>query len=210
MRAAVFSDVHGNLPALEKVIKDAGPVDEYICLGDTVNYGPWSNECVDLVGSLGAINVRGNHEEYFIQGEYDGRNSLVRTFFEVCFESFDRKREIENTRCSYDRAPFEFAHTLQNRYIFQDTQILLSGNYAIGHTHRQFEISQPPFSLYNVGSVGQNRELINLASYAIIEWPSARVQLRNVPYNEMAVIDEMRLRGFPSQCIEYYLKKPRL
>ena len=44
MRTAIFSDIHGNLPALEIAIKNTKNIDRYIVLGDVVNYGPWSNK----------------------------------------------------------------------------------------------------------------------------------------------------------------------
>ena len=69
MKIVVFGDVHGNLPALELMVDDAKKVDQYICLGDVVNYGPWSNECVQFIAELGnCIKIKGNHEDYFIDG----------------------------------------------------------------------------------------------------------------------------------------------
>lgn len=65
MRALIVSDVHGNLEALEAVLADArrqGPVDEVWCLGDVVGYGPDPGACVDLLASLGAVAVAGNHD----------------------------------------------------------------------------------------------------------------------------------------------------
>ena len=75
MKIAFFSDIHGNFPALKIAINDAGNVDGYIVLGDVVNYGPWSNECVDLLETLpNCIKIRGNHEDYFINQKCDGNN----------------------------------------------------------------------------------------------------------------------------------------
>ena len=72
MRTAIYSDIHGNLPALELAIKDSVAVDGYIILGDVVNYGPWSNECVELIESLkNCTKLVGNHEVYFIEGNAD-------------------------------------------------------------------------------------------------------------------------------------------
>ena len=82
MKVLVYSDVHGNLPAFETMLKHAGECDQYICLGDLVNYGPWSNECVDLALSLpSSIILMGNHEEAYLQGRYPGTNPLVQQFF---------------------------------------------------------------------------------------------------------------------------------
>ncbi|MCE4627961.1 MAG: metallophosphatase family protein [Desulfurococcales archaeon] len=58
----VISDVHGNLPALRSIIESAGRYDEVVVLGDLVDYGPWPAEVLDLVRSLGARVVRGNHD----------------------------------------------------------------------------------------------------------------------------------------------------
>lgn len=78
MLCLIFSDIHGNLPAFEQVIKKETGIDQYINIGDVVNYGPWSNECVELIESLNCINIKGNHEEYFINGECNVKN--VETF----------------------------------------------------------------------------------------------------------------------------------
>ncbi len=63
MRICVFSDIHGNLTALEAVLQDAGPVDAYWCLGDLVGYGPDPEACVQRVRQLpNLICLQGNHD----------------------------------------------------------------------------------------------------------------------------------------------------
>jgi len=64
VRYAVFSDVHGNVEALEAVLADAGRhrADVYLCLGDTVGYGPDPNECASRVEKLGGPALVGNHD----------------------------------------------------------------------------------------------------------------------------------------------------
>ncbi len=62
-RILVFSDVHGNLTALEAVLAHAGPVDGYWCLGDLVGYGPDPQACVERVRSLpNLVCLMGNHD----------------------------------------------------------------------------------------------------------------------------------------------------
>jgi predicted phosphodiesterase len=64
LRYGVISDIHGNLHALEaalRVLSRSG-VDEYLCAGDLVGYGPLPNECVAAVAELGARCVAGNHD----------------------------------------------------------------------------------------------------------------------------------------------------
>ena len=64
MRTAIISDIHGNLEALEKVLEDIDRrgVDEIICLGDIVGYGPNPIECVDLVAEKCSWSLMGNHD----------------------------------------------------------------------------------------------------------------------------------------------------
>jgi predicted phosphodiesterase len=58
----IIGDVHANLPALKAVIAHAGKCDEWLCIGDVVGYGPFPNECVEVVRDLGALTVSGNHD----------------------------------------------------------------------------------------------------------------------------------------------------
>ena len=64
MRAAVVSDIHANLHALEAVLADIASeaVDEVWCLGDVVGYGPLPNECCALVREQAAFTLCGNHD----------------------------------------------------------------------------------------------------------------------------------------------------
>ena len=65
MRYAVVSDIHSNIVALEAVVAHAredGGFDQLLCLGDTVGYGPWPRECIELLQSLDHVAVAGNHD----------------------------------------------------------------------------------------------------------------------------------------------------
>ncbi|WNR43220.1 metallophosphoesterase family protein [Paenibacillus roseipurpureus] len=61
-RIAIISDIHGNLPALQAVLKDIEKrgVNRIVCLGDLVGKGPSSNEVVDLVKQACEAVVQGN------------------------------------------------------------------------------------------------------------------------------------------------------
>ena len=66
MRAAVISDIHSNLPALEAVLEsiDGGEsaVEEIWCLGDIVGYGAQPDACADLVRERCDVSLVGNHD----------------------------------------------------------------------------------------------------------------------------------------------------
>jgi diadenosine tetraphosphatase ApaH/serine/threonine PP2A family protein phosphatase len=63
MRIAVLSDIHSNLPALDAILADLGSVDAVWHLGDVVGYGPHPDEVVARLREVGAVGVRGNHDE---------------------------------------------------------------------------------------------------------------------------------------------------
>ena len=72
MKYAIFSDIHGNLEALDVVLALCGEenVDHYICLGDVVGYNANPKECLDIVRGLPNLTiVKGNHDEYASNGD---------------------------------------------------------------------------------------------------------------------------------------------
>lgn len=210
MRVAVFGDIHGNLPALEVMLKDAGRVDAYICLGDIVNYGPWSNECVERVAGLKHCDVIiGNHEKYFLSGKYDGNNRLVETFFNFCIRDFKGYDLISNFPQSYILGSYLFIHTIADRIIYPDSKIDLERNYVIGHSHHQFKIEQGQYNLFSAGSVGQNRMYVDVINYLIYYPEADKFEMRNITYNENLIIDEMKAKRYPQVCIDYYNGKKR-
>lgn len=73
MRLAVITDIHGNRPALEAVLKDIDQrqLDHIYCLGDIVGIGPDSNKVLDLLTSRKDISyVIGNHDQAVIAAFY--------------------------------------------------------------------------------------------------------------------------------------------
>lgn len=71
LRFAVISDIHSNLEALTAVLKDIHErnVDEIICLGDIVGYGPNPNECLELIRSNCSVCIKGNHDAATLESE---------------------------------------------------------------------------------------------------------------------------------------------
>jgi predicted phosphodiesterase len=63
-RIALISDVHGNLPAFQAVLRaiDEEGVDAIWCLGDLVGYGAQPNECVELADRSVDLCLIGNHD----------------------------------------------------------------------------------------------------------------------------------------------------
>ena len=70
-RIAVFTDVHGNLPALAALLEHIKPMgcDALFHTGDAIAIGPYPTECLEML--LGAANchcIMGNHDALFVTG----------------------------------------------------------------------------------------------------------------------------------------------
>lgn len=69
-RYAIITDIHGNIEALNSVLNDINEkeVDDIFCLGDTIDVGPNSKECVDKLIEYNVKSILGNHELYLLRG----------------------------------------------------------------------------------------------------------------------------------------------
>ncbi len=210
MVVAVFSDVHGNLPALEHFVKNTRRVaDAYVCLGDIVNYAPWNDECLDLVDSLPRVVVlEGNHERLFLGVDsVDHENPLVQDFYRHSIENFSRWDLISHLPTSYELGPYCCSHTIGKEKVYADSQVEVARNHLIGHTHYQFRIKRGGYVIANCGSVGQNRACIERVSYALYDTDSEQITFCADPYPVDRLMRELALRGYSEPCIEYFERK---
>ncbi len=69
-RVAIITDIHGNLEALEAILVDVKTqdIDEMICLGDSIDIGPNSKECIDLLIENNIKSVLGDREICLLKG----------------------------------------------------------------------------------------------------------------------------------------------
>lgn len=73
MKVAIISDLHSNREALDAVFAhvETQDVEEVVCLGDIVGYGPEPEYCVDLVRERTSLTLMGNHDEALFQDASD-------------------------------------------------------------------------------------------------------------------------------------------
>ncbi|MEM9382622.1 MAG: metallophosphoesterase family protein [Planctomycetota bacterium] len=104
---AILSDLHGNRPALEACLADAGQrqVERFVCLGDMVGYGAEPRACMDAVMArcveepsaeregggalLPGLCLKGNHEEALLFSA-DDFNAKARAAIEWTREEIGR------------------------------------------------------------------------------------------------------------------------
>jgi len=210
-----MGDVHGNLLSLEKLFKiEGGNYDLLICHGDIVNYGPWGNECVELLRlKKNAILLKGNHEDDFIKKQYSGTHPVAKAFFNFCMPNFLYFDYLNTLSVEYKLDMFTIQHTILDKYIFKDTLIKensISQNYIIGHSHQQYERFIGNYRIINTGSLGQNREYINIANYIIYDCESQLIEYKFFQFDIDKLVNKMESMNYEPICLDYYKQKKRL
>lgn len=211
----VVSDLHGNAPALEKVIDREGKDSEYIILGDVHGLMAYPKETLDLVREVGDFVLAGNHDKaIFHHGEGHVNSAELSSF------------ELEHTLSSLSADDCEY---MSNRPFMEVVQrgpsrIALChaypwpaqasgyepGNAGIskgsvtsvastvsddydyvfhGHTHTQYELDCSQWShdvhFVNPGSLGYDGE------YAVVETDHGGVSLKSVELDMEALRDHI-------------------
>ena len=214
MKTLIFGDVHGNSIALKKLLSiEKDNVDAYICHGDIVNYGPSSEECLDII--LGLPNCRvlkGNHEQYYIDNLYPGKHPVAKAFFEFCYPRFNTSKinDLKSFKESTSLGIYKVKHTIDDEYIFLDTPLdhkTFNHSYIIGHSHQQYRRQIGDFELINTGSLGQNRSFINKSEYLIHDSDNHNIELKSFLFDFDALIKQMENLNYPDICINYYKSK---
>jgi predicted phosphodiesterase len=115
MKYGIYSDIHSNLEALEKVLESMETlgVERRICLGDAVGYGANPNECVNLIRNVSAVTLLGNHDSVALGRESsENFNFYARKAIEWTKENLDGPSVEFLDKLPYvvDEPPLTFVH----------------------------------------------------------------------------------------------------
>ncbi|CAI8699081.1 metallophosphoesterase family protein [Chryseobacterium sp. IT-36CA2] len=128
IQIAVFSDVHGNLPALDSVLKDieARGIQHKFCLGDLVDFAPWGNEVTEKVKALNIPCLLGNHDE--------------RIAFDIPVVPLSKHSE-EETEARFIAIDHSKKHiTKENKRFLSELPFHLKLNYKVGKKHWNIQL----------------------------------------------------------------------
>ena len=206
MRVAALYDVHGNLPALEAVLREveSEAVDSVVCGGDLVG-GPYSAEVFDRLESLPDVRfVRGNVDRLIAEGvaehERDWKDERRRLGRERVAAIATWPLTVELELDGLGRAVFCHAVPGADEPIVTritpdaDVAELIgdveAGLVVCGHTHVQFDRQLPDGPrVVNAGSVGMPYEGRCGAFWALL---GPTVELRHTEYDVEAAAIEIR------------------
>ncbi|WXG46816.1 MAG: metallophosphoesterase family protein [Candidatus Atabeyarchaeum deiterrae] len=231
MKYAIFSDVHGNLPALEAVLLDieGQGVKKILHCGDLVGYGPFPNEVISLITSKGIAGVMGNYDEG-VGFERDdcgcvyidetqrllGQRSLDWTKAHVPRKNKEFLKALPR-ELRFSQAAFEILLTHGsprriNEYLYEDrpaktfNRLLQAGRCNLlvcGHTHLPYHKVIDDKHIVNVGSLGKPKDGDPRATYALLT-PAAElsVRFRRVQYDVERMTSAIEASELPHEYAE--------
>ncbi len=215
MRIAVFSDIHANNIALKEVLNDAGQfnIDHLFILGDIIGYYYWPDDVLELLSIYSSFDfIKGNHEAMLKEVlENKIEINMIKSRFGTGIEKTIAKltadqqdflinlpgeKHININGCKFllcHGSPFDM-----NRYVYPDSDFPLLKKCAVsgfdfvfmGHTHHPFCFHHNNITVANPGSVGQPRDIGNLASYLIVDTDNKTLVFRRIPFDINPIMKE--------------------
>ncbi len=210
-RILVISDLHANYQALKTLGTHVDQADIVLCAGDIIGYYCEVNEVCETVRAWNAICVRGNHDDYLLNGGPESLPDAVRFGLEFA----DRTIDADHRRWLAS-LPLMWGGELGKRtvllvhgspynplkdYLYED-RIAEAGLdrfdfdlVIFGQTHRPLIRAQCRPVLLNPGSVGQSRNQPALACAAYVEMETLSIKTLQYSYDPGSVIRLARSNG---------------
>jgi putative phosphoesterase len=226
MRLAIFSDIHGNIQALEAMLADLDSQrpDRIYCLGDLVGYGAFPNEVVDKIRARAIPTIIGNYDDGVgFEREECGCAYKEETDRQLGQRSLDWTKAKTTTankaflrgllphiRFESDGKRVLLVHGSPrkiNEYLFEDRPLSSFERLAqssdadvvmFGHTHVPYTKMVSGVLFVNVGSVGKPKDGDPRACYALLDLTSATpVHFRRVEYDIAGAASAIRATDLP-------------
>ncbi len=228
MRVAIFSDIHGNLPALDATLADIArqAPDRMYCLGDLVGYASSPNEVVDRIRLEHIPTIMGNYDDGvgFERAECGcayrdpvdealGHQSLEWTKQHTSDANKAFLRELlPQIRFEVDGRRILLVHGSPrriNEYLFEDRPVSSFQRLArsseadvivFGHTHIPYTKRVDDVLFVNVGSVGKPKDGDPRSCYALLDLANEpAVTFLRVDYDVAAAAAAIRATALPAK-----------
>jgi len=233
--AAVITDIHGNLPALQAAlarIEELG-IESVYCGGDLVGYGPHPNEVCALIAEREIPTIYGNYDYAIARDEEDcgcayitphdrelGQRSVDWTLAHTSQPSKDFMLGLPfDLRFRVGETGVHLVHGSPrkvNEYLFEDKPARLYERLAaaetdsvlvFGHTHKPWVHEYGGVLFVNCGSVGKPKDGDPRGAFAVLTATpdGVDVTIERVPYDADTVAAEVREAGLPDEFADKLL-----
>ena len=233
MRIAFISDIHANIFALKKVIRDIDNqnVDRIICLGDLVGYATYPNEVINLIREKDIMTIQGNYDQSTGEDmrecgcDYEtdeamerASRSLFWTQDEVTEDNKEWLRNLpENKRLEINGWDLLLVHgspRQNNEYLYPDNEAIndIIDEYQFdilisGHIHLPyFKVNNDRY-IVNAGSAGKPKHGNPRATYVILDIEENEIDFysREVEYDHEKIATEIENEsGMPDEFAELF------
>lgn len=207
---AVLYDIHGNLVALEEVLRDAEAMgaDRHLLGGDFGSWSPWPHETVDRLRALPETTwIRGNGERWLRDPPLDRPDVMEALMAGASgLDTEEGWLFSLQTRCELDGVLYTHGSPLSDVESFpaepgDDDERLLDGVHGatvvFGHSHLQFQRPGPNgTTLINPGSAGMPLDGDPRAAYAL-RHDDGEFEFRRVEYDTERVATAWAELGGP-------------
>ncbi len=209
MKLLILSDIHGNWPALEAVLRAEPDHDAVAYCGDIVDYGPHPVECLQWVAEHAEHRVRGNHDNALgfdvdcrCLGSFRDYSTATRAWHRSLLSEAERKflRKLPTISWfEWNGRHVRMAHATPQGDLFEyltedkwseSVRGLECDVVVLGHTHVQGMHAFGDLTVVNPGSVGLARDGGGEACYAVYD--GADIELKRVPYEVGRTIRDLR------------------
>jgi putative phosphoesterase len=227
--AAVITDIHGNLPALNATLEriERLGIDRVFCGGDLVGYGPNPNDVCAAIERRRIPTIYGNYDYAIARDEHDcgcayvtphdrelGQLSVDWTLANTGERTKRFMRGLPfDLRFSVGGAEVHLVHGSPrkvNEYLFEDKPARLyerlaaserSAALVFGHTHKPWVREHGGVLFVNCGSVGKPKDGDPRAAFAVLTASAWGVEatIERVDYDADAVAAEIRTAGLPGE-----------
>jgi putative phosphoesterase len=211
LKIGIFSDIHGNIYAFEKIwaaLKKES-CELYLFLGDICGYYYHQNEIIEMLkGINNLIAIRGNHDDLFLrilrdnktEAEYTRHYGKSATILKgkinqdilKFLRKLPKKIVLPNKKIGiFHGSPWRYL----DEYIYPTANLGRFGKLPysyifLGHTHYPMYKTVKGIKIINPGSCGQPRDS-GKPSYATVDLDSGKVSLKRVSYNNSALIKDI-------------------
>ena len=237
MRVAVIGDAHGNLPALDAVLRDANRrrPDAIWNLGDLVGYGPHPEEVVQRLKSRKIGSIAGNFDERVLEWRPDppakdggsadrwlaagwARENLSENSL-VFLKSLPPERRGKHeglslllTHGSPASRTERLEPTTSQKRLRELAAIAKADIILCGHSHIAWARNVDGVWFVNPGGMGRSDDGDPRASYALLDLHngSVRIRHRRVSYDVASVANAIRRLGLPEAFARMFLESKPL
>lgn len=230
MRFTIFSDIHGNILALERMMKDTkGACDGFIFCGDIFGYFNHPADVVDLLMSIeNLVAVLGNHDKYYLDMRNDGyhfqkrKDELVDQYgssykhtLSVSQLEFLKEMPMHKKLCLEGKEISIFHGTpndlLEGRCYPDRTDFsqYTSDISFFGHTHYRMGRTIDGIRIINPGSLGQPRDGLGF-SYAVYDFTNDIYHFRTVELEKPMLKQDIITNEANQKVVDYLIRKCEL